>query len=161
MSETEQIDSKVIQSYLSFRLDDELFAIDVGSVVEILEVPNITRVPKAPQYMSGVINLRGSVLPLIDTKIRFGLPEVQFTVDTCVVVIDIEIDDEILKVGVLVDAVLEVMEVDVNSIKPSPSIDTKYPSNFVQGVIEKEGKFIMLLQIANVFSPSEETLIKE
>lgn len=160
MSEILEINSKVVKSYLSFRLGEELFVVDVGKVIEILEIPKITQVPKAPKYMAGVINLRGKVLPLIDTKIKFGLPKIEYTVDTCIVVIEIEIDGDMLHVGVLVDAVLEVMDIEESSIQPSPSIDTKYPLDFIQGMIQTDENFIMLLNIDEVFSLQEKEMLK-
>lgn len=160
MSEILEIDSRVVKSYLSFRLGDELFIVDVGKVIEILEIPKITQVPQAPKYMAGVINLRGKVLPLIDTKIKFGLPKIEYTVDTCIVVIEIEIDGDMLHVGVLVDAVLEVMDIEESSIQPSPSIDTRYPLDFIKGMVQADENFIMLLNIDEVFSLHEKELLK-
>lgn len=160
MSEITEIDSKIIQSYLSFRLSNELFAVDVSKVIEILEIPKITRVPKVPEYMAGVINLRGNVLPLVDTRIKFGLPKIEFTKDTCIVVIEIEIEGEMIHAGALVDAVLEVMEVDENTIQPSPSIDTKYPLDFIRGMIHADENFVMLLNIDEVFSMQEKEVLK-
>ncbi|MDT8411778.1 MAG: chemotaxis protein CheW [Vicingaceae bacterium] len=162
MSEIEVEKVNKVYSFLSFKLGEEYFVVDVSKVIEILEVPKITKVPKAPEYMAGVINLRGKVLPLIDTKLKFGMPPINFSVDTCIVVIEIELEGEIMHVGVLVDAVLEVIEVDESIIKPSPSIDAKYPLNFIKGMIERgnDKNFIMILDINEVFSLQEKEAIK-
>lgn len=162
MSEIEVEKVNKVYSFLSFKLGEEYFVVDVSKVIEILEVPKITKVPKAPEYMAGVINLRGKVLPLIDTKLKFGMPPINFTVDTCIVVIEIELEGEIMHVGVLVDAVLEVIEIEEDTIKPSPSIDAKYPLHFIKGMIERgdDKNFIMILDINEVFSLQEKEAIK-
>ena len=146
---------KEFDSYLSFTLDDEKFAIDVKQVIEILEVPNITKVPLAPPYMSGIINLRGKVLPLIDTKVKFELEAVDFTIDTCIIVLELAVEDEVMHIGALVDSVLEVLEVDRATVQPSPSIEAKYPLEFIRGMIRKEEDFIMLVNLNAVFSLEE------
>lgn len=146
------IETETAQSYLSFKLEDELFALSVSKVIEILEVPKITKIPRAPDYMTGVINLRGSVLPLVDTRIKFGMPPLEFTVNTCIIVMEIVVEGESIQLGALVDAVLEVLEVDESTVQSSPTIDAKYKLEFIKGMIHIEEKFIMLLNIDEVFS---------
>jgi purine-binding chemotaxis protein CheW len=144
-----------INSYLSFRLSEEVFAANVGKVLEILELTKITKVPKAPDYMRGVINLRGSVLPVIDTRIKFGLPLIPETVNTCIIVLSIQIDQEDLRVGALVDAVQEVLELTPDMISAPPSIGNKYRSEFIQGMGKVGDDFIMILDVDQVFSLDE------
>lgn len=144
-----------MDSYLSFKLDDEFFAVDVRQVIEILEVPSITRVPLAPDYMAGIINLRGKVLPLIDTKVKFGLDPVVKTINTCIIVIEITVEQEVIQIGALVDSVMEVLEIEKNSIQPSPSIEAKYPLEFIKGMYRKDEHFIMLVSLDAVFSLEE------
>jgi purine-binding chemotaxis protein CheW len=139
-------------SYLSFLLDGEYFAVNVAKVIEILEVPNITKIPRAPEYMTGVINLRGSVLPIVDTRIKFGLPKIDFKVDTCIIVLDAEVEGETTKVGALVDAVLEVFDISEDKILPSPSINTNYNLDFISGMFRADDGFVMLLNMDAVFS---------
>jgi purine-binding chemotaxis protein CheW len=139
-------------SYLSFLLDGEYFAVNVAKVIEILEVPNITKIPRAPEYMTGVINLRGSVLPIVDTRIKFGLPKIDFKVDTCIIVLDAEVEGETTKVGALVDAVLEVFDISEDKILPSPSINTNYNLDFISGMFRSDDGFVMLLNMDAVFS---------
>jgi purine-binding chemotaxis protein CheW len=145
-------ENETIDSYLSFKLDDEFFAVDVKKVIEILEVPGITSIPLAPDYMAGIINLRGKVLPLIDTKVKFGLKPIEFTVDTCIIVIEIKVEGELLQIGTLVDSVLEVLDVPLSQIQPSPSIEAKYKLEFIKGMIRRDEDFIMLLNLDEVFS---------
>lgn len=152
MNVAEKIDNEAYESFLSFGLGKEVFSIGVEKVIEILEVPKITNVPRSPDYMAGVINLRGNVLPLVDTRIKFGLQPIQFDENTCIIVMEIKVDGEIINVGALVDSVLEVMEVDANNIQPSPSIDEKYKLEFIKGMITTENGFIMLLNLDEVFS---------
>src|SRR5579872_101280 len=98
----------VIRQFLTFHLMGELFAIDVISVIEILELTKITKVPKSPDFLLGVINLRGNVLPVIDARIKFGMPKKDLTLDSCIIVMNIEVEDGMVTLGALVDAVSEV-----------------------------------------------------
>lgn len=144
-----------VKTCLSFRLDEEVFAIDVSKVINILEMSHVTRIPKAPGYMKGVINLRGTVLPVIDLRTKFGLPEKETTVDTSIIVLSINIDGEPVLVGTLVDAVREVLELKTEDIAPSPTIGAKYNSGFIEGMWRINEKFIMILDIDKVFSTDE------
>lgn len=157
----EEKENEVMDSYLTFKLDDEFFGVDVKKVIEILEVPGITRIPLAPDYMAGIINLRGKVLPLIDTKVKFGLEPIEFTVDTCIVVIEIEVEGEVLQIGTLVDSVLEVLEIPQSAIQPSPTIEAKYKLEFIRGMIRKDDDFIMLLSLDEVFSIQDVMILQE
>lgn len=144
-----------LDSYLSFKLGEEIFAANVAKVLNILEMTKITKVPKAPNYMKGVINLRGEVLPIVDTRIKFGLEETIFTPNTCILVLDIEMDNESVHVGALVDSVQEVIEIKDALIQPPPSIGTKYRSEFMHGVAHINDEFIMILNMDLIFSTDE------
>jgi purine-binding chemotaxis protein CheW len=150
-----------VKTCLSFRLDEEVFAIDVSKVINILEMSHITRIPKAPGYMKGVINLRGTVLPVIDLRTKFGLPEKEATVDTSIIVLSIHLDGDSVLVGTLVDAVREVLELKTEDIAPSPTIGAKYNSGFIEGMWRTNDKFIMILDIDKVFSTDEVIDFKE
>jgi purine-binding chemotaxis protein CheW len=151
----------ITHPYLSFRLGEELFAVNVAKVLEILEVTKITKVPKSPDYMRGVINLRGSVLPVIDTRVKFDMRQTTDTVDTCIMVLNIEMDKDILVLGALVDAVQEVLEIGAEQIKPAPSIGSKYKSEFIDGMVKIDQQFIMLLNMDRVLSSNELIVVKE
>lgn len=144
-----------INSFLSFKLGDEEFAAHVGKVLNILEMTKITEVPRAPEYMKGVINLRGTVLPVIDTRIKFGMPATAYTTNTCIIVLDIDMDGESIHVGALVDSVQAVLEFDSTHIMAAPSIGSKYRSEFIEGVVNVDDKFIMILNMDAVFSSDE------
>lgn len=148
-------------SYLSFKLDEESFALHVSKVLEILEVTQITKVPQSPDYMRGVVNLRGNVLPVIDTRAKFGLSPTEFTIDTCIVVLNIVSEGETLTLGALVDTVQEVAEIQENEIQAPPKIGSKYKSEFINGMVKADDGFTMLLDIDKVFSADELILLKE
>lgn len=150
-----------LNSYLSFKLGNEVFASHVNKVLNILEMVRITEVPRSPAYMKGVINLRGTVLPVIDTRIKFGMSATEFTKNTCIVVLNVDIENETVHVGALVDSVLEVLEVDDKQIVPPPSIGSKYKSEFIEGMINSDNEFIMLLNMDKVFSSDEMILLQE
>lgn len=147
-------------SYLTFRLGDETFAANVTKVLNILEMTKITKVPKAPTYMKGVINLRGSVLPLVDTRIKFGMSETIFSTNTCILVLDLILNGESVKVGALVDSVQEVLEIGEDQIQPPPSIGTKFKSDFIEGMAKVGEDFVMLLDVEQIFSTDEIVMIK-
>lgn len=150
-------------AYLTYQLADDYFSVNVGKVVEIVEVPKITKVPQAPNYMSGVINLRGTVLPVVDTRIKFGFSSKENDVDTCIIVLEVMMNDnEQILVGALVDKVLDVLEIEPEKISPSPSLGSKYKSEFIIGMGEiGEGEFIMILDIDKVFSTEELSILAE
>jgi purine-binding chemotaxis protein CheW len=150
-----------INTFLSFKLGEEVFAINVFKVINILEMNHITRIPQAPEYMKGVINLRGTVLPVIDLRLKFGLSEKDITVDTSIIVLSIEVTGEPVLIGILVDAVKEVLELKSSDIAPSPTLGTKYNSGFVEGMWRIDEKFIMILDIDKVFSTEEVIDLKE
>jgi len=150
-----------INSYLSFKLGEEEFAAHVSKVLNILELVKITEVPKSPKYMKGVINLRGTVLPVIDTRIKFDMPATEYTANTCIIVLDIEMDSESVQVGALVDSVQAVLEIESSQVQPPPSIGSKYKSEFIEGMAKVDDKFIMLLNMDLVFSADEITFMKE
>lgn len=150
-----------INSYLTFKLGDETFAANVSKVLNILEMTKVTKVPKAPPYMKGVINLRGAVLPLVDTRIKFEMSPTEFTPNTCILVLDININGESVHVGALVDSVQEVIELDDNQIMPPPSIGTRYKSEFLEGVAKIGDDFVMILDMDLIFSTDELSLLKE
>ena len=147
-----------IGSYLSFKLEEELFAINVSKVFEILAFRKITKVPHSPVYMRGVINLRGSVLPVIDTRLRFGMPPVSETVNTCILVLDIAIRDETVMLGIIADTVQEVVEIPFEEIKPAPALGSKFKAEFIQGMWKVGDEFMMILDVDRIFS-SDELLI--
>lgn len=152
-TETERLNA--IISYLTFSLKEEHFALNVSKVLNILEMQKITKVPKAPEYVLGIINLRGEVLPVIDTNIKLGLEKTQITNNTCILVIESNMAEKVVKFGILVDAVQEVLEIEDKEILPPPSIGDKYKTELITGVVEREEKFIMILDINKLLDFNE------
>jgi len=152
MSENDEIQ---INHYLTFKLGEEIFASHVSNILKILEMQRITEVPKSPEYMKGVINLRGNVLPVVDARLKFGITPLPYTEKTCILVLSIVIDKETVEVGAIVDSVMDVIEFQKENIKPSPSLGSKYKSDFIEGVMKIDEKFIMVLNMDSVFSTDE------
>ncbi|UII20820.1 chemotaxis protein CheW [Fulvivirga ligni] len=148
------------KSYLTFKLSDKTFALEIENVIEIIEVPQITIIPKAPEHMRGVVNLRGQVLPLIDTSIKFGLPAIKTDINTCIVVMEIPSLDKTIKFGAMVNQVLDVLEKSEEDIHESPSLEANYNLEFVKGIIKSDEDFIVVLDIHKTFSTDEVRLLK-
>jgi purine-binding chemotaxis protein CheW len=140
-----------IASFLTFKLDEEVFGINVQQVLEIVEVTPITKVPGSPKYMRGVINLRGSILPVIDTRAKFKMTDAAFTVDTCIIVLSINNNKETLLVGALVDAVQKVIELSNENIQPSLSMGVLYDEKFITGMGKTDNGFMMILDVDSVY----------
>ena len=149
-----------IRQYLTFKLAEEIFAVDVAKVREILEWTSITKVPQTPDYMCGVINLRGSVVPVIDLKQKFGMAATAKTVNTCIVVVEVQQGEEIVVLGALADSVQEVFELEPAQIEPAPKIGTKLNTDFIQGMGKHNEMFIMILDIDKVFTGDDIMLIQ-
>ncbi len=158
---SEEQTTGTLTSYLSFKMGEEMFAADVGKVLEILELCPITKVPKSPSYMRGVINLRGKVLPVLDTRIKFGLPKTEDDVDTCIIVLDVNMDGESLHLGAVVDSVEEVLELGKKDIEPPPSLGNTFNPEYIHGMVKREDTFIMILDVDKVFSTDELAVAKE
>lgn len=150
--ETTAVDTQIPQHVLCFRLEQEFFAVNVIKVVEIMEVPKISKIPKSPSYMTGVINVRNFMIPLVDTRIKLGMEATQFTVDTCVVVAEINTNGERLAVGILVDEVLEVADLGQEAVRPAPKFETNEYEKFIVGMFTKEENYAMILNLDEVFS---------
>jgi purine-binding chemotaxis protein CheW len=141
--------------YLTFKLDEEVFALDVAKVREILEYNIVTKVPQTPDFMRGVINLRGSVVPVIDMRLKFGMSATEQTVNTCIIVVEVALEGETSVLGALADSVQEVIEMEPEQIEPAPHIGTRLNTEFIKGMGKHEGDFIMILDIDKVFSEGE------
>ena len=141
--------------YLTFNLADEVFAVDVGRVREILEITSITKVPQTPDFMRGVINLRGSVVPVIDMRLKFGMTETERTVNTCIIVVEVTMDGETVVIGSLADSVQEVIEMESAQIEAAPHIGTQLNTDFIKGMGKHDGRFVMILDIDRIFSAHE------
>jgi purine-binding chemotaxis protein CheW len=147
--------------YMTFKLGDELFAINVAQVREVLEIPQITKVPTAPPYMRGVVNVRGQSIPVVDLRLRFGLPKTSETVQTRIIVMELQLDGEIAVLGGMADSVHEVIELEPGNINPPPKIAMRWRTEFIQGLGKRGDDFIIILDFNSVFSSDELTLVRE
>ena len=150
--------SSMITSYITFKLGDELFAIDVARVREVLDLSEITRVPTAPPYMRGVVNVRGSAVPVVDLRLKFGLPAAADTVHSRIVVLEIDLDGQRAVVGGLADSVHEVLELERSQIREPPRIAMRWRADMIDGLGKKGEQFIIVLDIARVFATDESLL---
>jgi purine-binding chemotaxis protein CheW len=141
--------------YLTFKLADEIFALDVSKVREILEQSTLTKVPQTPDFMRGVINLRGSVVPVIDMRLKFGMSVTEQTVNTCIIVAEVQLEDETIILGALADSVQEVIEMEPGQIEPAPHVGTRLNTDFIKGMGKVDSQFIMILDMDKIFSSDE------
>ncbi len=143
---------KKLNSYLTFKLGNETFAVNVANVLHILGIPEITKMPNSPDHVLGVMNLHGQVLPVIDPHPRFKIKAQKTTKDSCIVVMEMNQNNEHFQMGSLVDSVHAVLEVNEDEIFPPPELGAEYNSKYIDGVIKDKDKFILILNVTNVFS---------
>ena len=142
--------------YLTFALADEEYGLEILKVREIISLCEITSVPKTPEYIKGVINLRGKIIPVVDLRMKFQMPAVQSTNETCIIVVSIGP----LETGILVDRVSEVMEIDSPDIEVTPQFGNSVNTNFILGMGKVGEKVTILLDIAKVLSNSDSVFMQ-
>jgi len=143
------------RQYLTFKLGGETFATDVSKVREVLDFTAITKIPRTPDFMSGVINLRGNVVPVVDLRLCFEMSRTEKTVNTCIVVMEMLVEGEATVIGALADSVEEVIDLEPDQIQPAPKIGTQIRTDFIKGMGKRDSQFIMILDIDRVFSADE------
>lgn len=145
---------------LTFTLEKDVFALSITDIREVIEVKELTRLPQTPEFMRGVINLRGQVVPVIDLKRKFEMGSTEFTIDTCIIIIEVEIGDEVTTLGALADAVQDVIEVNASEVEPPPKIGASVDTAFIYGIVvgKQEDEFIVILNKPKLFSLKELTL---
>lgn len=146
--------------YLTYKLGDEVFALDITKVREVLDFTTVTKVPRTPDFMRGVINLRGSVVPVVDMRLKFGMTMTEKSVNTCVIIVEVTVDQETTIIGCLADSVQEVMDLEPDQIAPAPKIGTKLRTEFITGMGKKDDHFIIILDIDKVFTTDELALVQ-
>ena len=148
--------------FLGFILDNELFAVDINKVREVLDYIKITKVPRTPPEMLGVINLRGSVVPVIDMRQKFGMSKGEKTVNTCIVIMETSMQEESVILGALVDSVREVFELNPEQIEPPPKIGTWLRTEFIKGMGKRDGEeFTIILDVDRIFSAADINIAAE
>lgn len=148
-----------LAQYLTFTVSSEHYALNVVNVKEVQEFTELTKVPRMPDFMRGIINLRGSVVPVIDLKLKFGLGNTDKTIDTSIIVTEVVLDGETVTMGLLTDSVEEVIELRDSEIEPTPYIGTKIDTAFIRGMGRKGEDFLIVLDINKVLSTSEITMV--
>jgi purine-binding chemotaxis protein CheW len=144
-----------ISQYLTFKLDQELFAVDIAKVHEVLEFNCMTKVPKTAAFMRGVINLRGRVVPVVDIRLKLGLGMTEKTVETCVVISEIVVDGVSTVLGALVDSVEEVIDLDSAQLAPPPHMGSRVNSTVVRAMGRRDEHFVMILDFDRVFTTDD------
>ena len=145
--------------YLTFTLGSEMFAVGILNVKEIIEYGNLTEIPMMPPFIRGVINLRGAVVPVVDLAARFGGKISAVQRRTCIVIVEVRQEDAKHDIGIMVDAVSEVLEIQAKDIEPPPSFGAKIRADFIAGMGKVAGKFVIILQIDRVLSVDEMALL--
>jgi len=141
--------------YLTFTLDRDQYAVNVGDVREVLELTPLTKIPRMPDFMKGVINIRGSVVPVIDLRRKFGMAEAEQTVDTSIIVMDVRTSEAEVTVGCLADSVQEVVDITPDSVEAAPRIGTRIHSSFIEGMGKRGNDFVIILNIDRVFQEED------
>ncbi|MEO8596924.1 MAG: chemotaxis protein CheW [Candidatus Solibacter sp.] len=148
------------RQYLTFKLGEEVFAIDVSKVREVLDFTTVTKIPRTPDFMSGVINLRGNVVPVVDLRLCFEMSHTEKTVNTCIVVVEMLVEGEPTVIGALADSVEEVIDLEPDQIQPAPRMGTQVHTEFIKGMGKRDTQFIMILDIDRVFSSDELSAVR-
>jgi len=146
--------------YLTFKLGEEMFALDIAKVREVLDFTTVTRVPRTPEFMRGVINLRGSVVPVVDLRLKFGMTRTESSVNTCIIITEVTVDGDRTVLGALADSVQEVIDLVPGDVSPAPRIGTRINTEFIRGMGKRDDRFIILLDVDRVFSTDELALVQ-
>ena len=146
--------------YLTFKLAAEEYGLEILKVQEIIKMMEITKVPRTPDFVRGVINLRGKVIPVVDLRLKFGMTRTENSVNTCIIITEVTVDGDTTILGALADSVQEVLDLDAEHIAPAPKIGTKLRTEFIKGMGKREDRFIIILDIDKVFSADELSLVQ-
>ncbi len=153
-------DQEAFNQYLTFKLNKDSFAIEILKVREVLDYKEPTSVPRSPDYLVGVINLRGNVVPVVDMRSILGMARIDASIESCIIIIEITILDEPILVGALADSVQEVVDIFDSSIDPPPKFGTKLRTDFLKGIGRVGSQFIMILNMDRVLSIQELDVIE-
>lgn len=149
------------RQYLSFKLDEEEFALDISKVREVLDFTKITKIPQTPDFMRGVINLRGAVVPVVDLNKKFGIKDTEKTVNTRIIIGQVAVEGDEVVLGVLADSVHEVMDLEPDKIEPAPRIGTRLNTEFLKGMGKRDEEFVMILDIDKVFNADDLAMVSQ
>lgn len=147
--------------YLTFTLEGEQFGVDIAKVREVLEFDTVTKIPRTPEFMRGVINIRGSVVPVLDLKMKFGMGYTEKSVNTCVIITEIDVGGSEVVIGAMADAVQEVFDISAEQIEPPPKVGSSIDTSFMRGMGKKGDEFLILLDVDKVFSEQDIAAVSE
>ncbi len=147
--------------YLTFRLDKEEYGLEILKVREIIGLMDITSVPKTPEYVRGIINLRGSVIPVLDLKKKFDMGSIEDTEETCVIVVEVAMSDKKVMMGIIVDAVSEVLNIKENEIEDAPAFGTNVNTRFILGIGKVKDEVKILLDIDEVLTSADVAMLED
>ena len=149
-----------MNTYLSFLICGDIFAVNVSMVLEVLQQQKITKVPNAPGYIKGIINFRGEVVPVFETRDKFGFTARSADDSYVIIVLDLSTEKDVFRIGAIVDKVENVMAIPDNEIKPVPAMSKDFNSDFLEGIYKQADNFIMLIQVAKVFTSSDIAILR-
>jgi len=149
-----------LDSYFTFRIGGELFAVNIGQITKILEYTEVTKVPNSPRYFKGIINLFGEVIPVFDGRLKFGFPEVEArTRETCILILVFELDGNEVTSGIIVDSVEQVLAFSPEEIHPAPTVGKGFNNEFIHGIANVKNEFVIILNLERIFSEEEIEII--
>ena len=143
--------------YLIFKLEGESYALNIAKIHEVLGYTKITNIPRMHEFMRGVINLRGNVVPIVDLRLKFGLSKIKKKKDTCIIIVEIVVEGETFILGALVDSVQEVLALNSSQLEPPPKIGNRLRIEFIKGMGKWKDEIIIILDSDKIFSPEEFT----
>ena len=162
MASNTETSGQQITQYLTFTLREEGFAVEIGKVREVLDVTTLTKIPRMPDYLSGVINLRGNVVPVMDLGQKLGMGSVTHAKNTCIMIVELEIDGNMVEMGVLTDSVQMVLDLPAEDIEAVPRMGTNLNTEFIKGMGRQgENKFLIILDIDKVLASEGEATLRE
>lgn len=147
--------AQVAGQYLMFNMRESSYAVPIASIREVVEFQGLTRIPLAPDVVPGVLNLRGSVIPVVDLSVRIGGPPISIGRRTCVIIVEMRVEDGLQPLGVIVDAVSEALEVDAHQLERRPAFGAGLRTEFVAGMLNLGGRFVVVLDLPQVLSMAE------
>ncbi|QJT09535.1 chemotaxis protein CheW [Oceanidesulfovibrio marinus] len=149
------------QTVLTVTLGQEQYALDIYAVREILDMAEVTRIPKMPAYMRGMVNVRGTAVPVVDLKMKFGMEPIEQTLNTRIVILEIEKDGKVTPMGAMTDSVRDVLVLHEEQIDPPPELGSSVDIDFIKGIARKDDAFIILLDVDKVFAREEITMLRQ
>jgi len=161
---TDKSDKEIVdtaQQYLTFLLGDDIYGVDILRVQEVRGWTKVREIPNTPKYVKGVLDLRGTIVPIIDLRIRLSIEAVEYTPITVVIVLAIEVDDEKYVIGIVVDTVSDVLDVVKSDIKKAPNFGTKVETKFIDGMVMAEAGMVVLMNIDKMLNPEELHALKD